>query len=469
VSLDGPPIRTVISAPPQGLSPRERRSEGSPAHSIVPYSLHVHSARLGWLVHTWALAAAWTFAACGRIGFQAAAGPDGDVTSDDSITVIVASDEYAAEPAGKPISGATVLIERDGAVAHIVTDGSGTARFAAAGVNAYHIVYNSELGWRIYTAAAPRPGTFEYGGRPAFNLSHRMTLSIPDGGAADSFIVTLPDRCANPASSASSNFTFDYNAMCSGEAVRVIAFRLPPQTPEYLDAGLVTLANGSTRVVTGTYQTAFLRTIEMTNLPAGTDTVYADVVVRSGDDLVRLTPVSSSVTALGMPVASVDTFAAPGGDALHVQAFLDLPGTSSSRSERITPATIGGTTRFDATSMLPPFTQVTADARGSVSWTGGGTGGTLLAVEAIAGMLQWSAYTDPSATSVTFPTLPADLGVPLPARFAVVTVAKVDIPGATTAEVARTFDRTWPLWPNSADLVPLAGGSMARAVYVPGP
>jgi hypothetical protein len=363
-----------------------------------------------------------------------------------------------------------VLIERDGAVARIVTDGTGTARFTAAGVNAYHIVYKSELGWRIYTAAAPRPGTFEYGGRPAFNLSHRMTLLIPDGGAADSFIVTLPDRCANPASSASPNFTFDYNAMCSGEAVRVIAFRLPPQTPEYLDAGLVTLANGSTRVVTGTYQTAFSRTIEMTHLPAGTDVVYADVVVRSGNDLVRLTPVSSSVTTLGMHVATVDTFAAPGGDALHVQAvFLDLQGTFSSDSERITPATIAGTTRFDATSMLPLFTQVTANGPGSVSWTGGGTRGTLLAVEAIAGMLQWNAYPDPSATSVAFPALPADIGVPLPARFAVVTVAKVDIPGTTTAEVARTFDRTWALWPNSPDLVPLAGGSMARAVYIPDP
>lgn len=103
--------------------------------------------------------------------------------------------------------------------------------------------------------------------------------------------------------------------------------------------------------------------------------------------------------------------------------------TSSSHSERITPATIAGTTRFDAASMPPPFTQVTADGLASVSWTGGGTGGTLLAVEAIAGMLQWNAYTEPSATSVTFPALPADLGVPLPARFAVVTVAKLDIGG----------------------------------------
>ena len=131
--------------------------------------------------------------------------------------------------------------------------------------------------------------------------------------------------------------------------------------------------------------------MEVTNLPAGTETVFADVVVRSGDDLVRLTPVTSSVTTRGMSTATVDTFAAPGGDALHVQAFLALPGTSSSRSERITPATIAGTIRFDATSMLPLFTQVTADAVGSVSWTGGGTGGTLLAVEAIAGMLQWNA------------------------------------------------------------------------------
>jgi hypothetical protein len=383
--------------------------------------------------------------------------------------VIVMSDEYLAEPAGRPISGATVLIERDGAVMRIVTDDLGTARFAAVGVRAYHVVYRGELGWRIYTAAAPRPGTFEYGGRPAFNLSHRMTLSIPGGGAADSFAVTLPDRCAVLVASPSPNFTFDYNPVCSGDAVRVLAFRLPPQAPEYLDAGLVTLANGSTRVVTGTYQTAFLRTVEITNLPVGTANVYADVVVRSGEDLVRLTPVSSPVTTLGLPTATASTFAAPGGDALHVRAFLELPGASSSSSERIAPMTIAGTTQFDASTMLPPFTQVSADGLASLSWAGGGTTGTLLAVEATAGMLQWNAYTDPSATSVTFPALPADLGVPRPAGFAVVTVARLDIHGANTADIARTFDRTWQLWPNSADLVPATGGGMARMLYLPGP
>lgn len=428
----------------------------------------MRGARLaGALVLARALAAGAALAACGRLGFEAA-GPDGGVISGDAIKLIVTSDEYLAEPAGQPIAGAAVLIERGGAVERMTTDDTGTALFAAAGVTAYHVIYQADLGWRIYTAAAPRAGTFELGGRPAFDLGHRMTLLIPGGGAADSYAVALPARCATLMPSQEPTFTFDYNRACSGSAVPVIAFRLPPATPEYVDAGLVMLANGSTHVVNGSYQTALLRTMEITDLPAGTDLVYADVVARSGDDVTRLTSLTGSAAPLGLSSVTITSFAAPGGDALHVQAFLALPATYMSRSERIEPMPIAGTTQFDATRMLAPFTQVTADSVASVSWTGG-DGGTLLAVEATASLLQWTAYTEPSATSVSFPVLPADLGVPLPARFAFVTVTRLDIPGAAIADVARTLDRTWNLWPNSAGLVPPAGGGMARILYIPAP
>jgi hypothetical protein len=423
----------------------------------------------GALVGTRALVAAVALAACGRLGFQLGAGPDGGDGEGDAIKVIVTSDEYLAEPAGQPIAGATVLIERGGVVERMVTDDAGTALFAAAGVTAYHVVYEADLGWRVYTAAAPRPGTFELGGRPALDRGHQMTLLVPGGAAADSYAVGLPDRCATVMPSQEPTFTFNYNRACSGTAVPVIAFRLPPSTPEYFDAGLVMLANGSTHVVNGSYQTAVLRTVEVTGLPAGTEVVHADVVARSGDDVMRVTSLSSSVATLGLSAATVNNFAARGGDALHVRAFLDLPEPSLSSSERIEPTTIADITQFDAARMLPPFTQVTAESLASVSWTGGGSGGTLIAVEATASMLQWNAYTEPSATSVTFPMLPADLGVPLPPRFALVTVAKLDIPGAAAADIARTLDRTWNLWPNSAALVPPAGGGMARMLYLPDP
>lgn len=104
----------------------------------------------------------------------------------------------------------------------------------------------------------------------------------------------------------------------------------------------------------------------------------------------------------------------------------------------------------------------------SVSWTGGGTGGTTIAVEATAGMLQWNAYADPSATSVHFPAIPADLPVPMPASFAVVSVTKLDVPGTTAGTLARTFDRTWVQWPNLAELAPPGGSSRARILYIVG-
>src|SRR4029079_5595655 len=151
--------------------------------------------------------------------------------------------------------------------------------------------------------------------------------------------------------------------------------------------------------------------------------------------------------------------------ALAVQARYDLPAQYSSTSEHIAPAIITGTTSFDASAMLPLFTALTVDQLPSLSWTGGGTGGTLVAREALAGMLQWDAYVAPSATAVTFPALPADLGIPAPLSWGLVTVTKLDVPSAIGAYLARTVDRTWGQWPNNADLLPPEGSSVARILY----
>jgi hypothetical protein len=86
--------------------------------------------------------------------FQATAPDDDDgPTSGDAITVIVTSDEYLAEPPGQPIAGATVLIGSDGAVERMVTDDAGTARFAAARVTSYHVVYQARSTIAMSTCA----------------------------------------------------------------------------------------------------------------------------------------------------------------------------------------------------------------------------------------------------------------------------------------------------------------------------
>jgi hypothetical protein len=108
------------------------------------------------------------------------------------------------------------------------------------------------------------------------------------------------------------------------------------------------------------------------------------------------------------------TTAAPNGNALSIGAIYNLPPQYLSTSDYIAPTTIAKITRFDASAMLPLFTSLIVDSLPSLSWTGGGTGGTLIAVEETASMFQWDAYLAASAIAVTFPALPADLGVPMP-------------------------------------------------------
>src|SRR5262249_29380106 len=139
---------------------------------------------MGRLALALALAgSALALAGCGRLGFHEIAASDApdDATpgaTTDAVTVILVSDQYLSEPAGKPVAGATVLVDRATGTDRLTTDAAGIARFPAAGALACHVVYKSDLGWRGYTidlslAGAPGateapPGTtIELGGRPA--------------------------------------------------------------------------------------------------------------------------------------------------------------------------------------------------------------------------------------------------------------------------------------------------------------
>lgn len=412
-----------------------------------------------------ALGVVLALAACGRLGFQAGPGDD-DADLGDTITLVVTSDEYLSEPAGLPIRDATVLVDRGGDVLERTsTDDTGTVQFAASGAVAYHVVYPGDRGWRVYTAEAPRPGTFELGGRTAFNLNRSMTVTVPAGPGTGLYALRVPEQCAIPGSSSTPAFTFSFNPACEGRAVRMVAFsRTDLDTASYLDAGMVTLVDGATHNATGTYQPATAVAIEVSNLPGGVIEVGGDVVARAGADLTSLLPFGLAVFPQGTS-ATVMNIMAAGGNAVRVDVYLDLVDYASTVSH-IRPATVAATTRLDVATLLPPFTSLTFDRLPVLSWTGGSSGGSWIAVEAITGMLQWNAYVSPSATSVTFPALPADLGVPTPSAFDVVLVTKLDVPGVTAEDLARRFDRSWNDWPHLAELLPAEGSSRAQIRYI---
>lgn len=420
----------------------------------------MHVLTLAWII---------ALAGCGRLGFEDRGGPpgDGQVPDPDNITLVVTSDEYGSDAIGTPIPGATVLVDRGSGLERSVTDGQGTARFPVAGVVACHVVFKGELGWRVYTMVAPHAGTIELGSRPQLSENLRMTFSIPDDNTAGDFTVRVPEHCGRAAYYGAPQVSVDYGRACEGKPERVIAYVRPLSgsgLPDlYLDAGAVTLANGSTRSVTGSYRPLDAHQVHLVNLPAGATSVAADVLARSGIDLLPLVPNSDSATPQGRAV-TLPTPAAPGGNALRVVAFGSPASAYIASSERIMAATITTAMDVDVQGMLPLFDALVASNPPSLAWTGG-SGGTIIAVEANAGMVQWDAYLDPSATAVMFPDIPADLAVPIPKAFDFASVVKLDVPGATTADLARTIDRRWLLWPHDTELFPPDGSAITRILY----
>lgn len=418
----------------------------------------------GWL------ALAIALAGCGRLGFQEIAGHSGDdaggVTSD-TITVVVTGDESSTDPAGMPIEGATVIVERSAGVDRKVTDATGSAAFPAAGVLACHVAFATAQGWRVYTMVAPPGGRIELGGRPSLDPSrdHAMKFTVPDNGSGD-FWLHFPEHCGYSPKYGSATFTQGYDPACEGKAAHVIAYTRPTGTTQdrYLDAGSVTFAQGSTRTVTGSYLALPAHTVQVTNLPGLVNSADALIYERADLDLTQLSADFGGATPQG-GTATVSTAAAPGGNTLRVSALANLPIQYSSISELMEPAVLAAQMTIDARMMVPVFQSLVLTSPPSVAWTGGEGRGTILAVEITAGSLQWDAYLPPSATSVTFPELPAALGVPIPSSYDFASVARLEVPGATAADLAPTIDRTWSSWPHDRTLFPPGGGGEARIVY----
>jgi hypothetical protein len=416
-------------------------------------------------------ALAIALAGCGRVGFQDIAGPTGDAAgadaTGDTVTLVVTSDEYLAEPAGMPIAGATVLVERSAGTDRLMTDATGRVQFAAAGVIACHVIYQSSIGWRGYTVQPPPAGTIELGGRPAFNQNHGITFALPTSTGASDYTVRLPEHCAIPAYYDTPSVFTSYDPACDGAAVHAVGFaraQVGSGMPDrYVDAGTITLRNGATQQVAGSFQPMAMQALKLTDLPAGAISVTATVVARAGLDLTPLTPSFGGVTLSGS-VATVPEQVAPGGNGLEITVFGGLPIQYSTSSELIAPMLATAVQTFSAKDMLPLFDSMTITDPTRIAWTGA-TGGTITIVERIGGDFQWDWYLPASATVARLPAIPADLGVPAPEVPGDASVTKLAIPGAAGGELVPTIDRRWLAWPHDALLLPAAGGASTRILY----
>lgn len=418
------------------------------------------------------LALAVLVAGCGRVGFEnvLVSGDAGDdAVPGDAIAVRVTSDQYLAEPAGKPIAGATVLVERATGTERLTTDAAGGAMFPAAGAVACHVLYKADTGWRGYTIALPDGAagmTIELGGRPASNPNHNVTFALPPSANAGDFTVRVAEHCASPPYSSSPSVSTSFDASCEGASVHAVGFaraRVGSGASDlYLDAGMVTLTDRATLTVTGSYQPLATRTLQLSNLPAATEDVIGEVMLRSGVDLTSLTPTLLGVTPSGGS-ATLRLGAAPGGNAVLINVLGTMPVQYLNSTTRVAPLA-STTAAIDARDLLPLFGSLVLTDPSQISWTGA-AGGTITIVEGNANGVQWDWYLPPDATLARLPAIPGDLGVPSPKVPDFASVTRLDVPGLRALDLLPTIDRRWTLWPHDAVLVPAAGSSSAQILY----
>lgn len=422
-------------------------------------------------------------ASCGRFGFTdlrttTGDGGPGDGGTSSAIRVVVTTDQspfdvFPPVPAGMPIASATVLVDRGtGALERLLTDAQGSVTLPAGGIVAYHVIYGNGNNWRVYTVATGATGTIALGGIPRPPGS-QMTLVLPSG-PGNTFSANIPERCGSLDLMTTPSLSFTYDAGCDGQTVRAIGFASTNGgNPRYLDAGTIRLAPGAQVTATGSYAQPPPYSIKLTNLPASAGFVTTELLARSQLDLTRMEfgNESSEVQVTGSAM-TVTPAAAPGANTLHVTTDSGRAGVALlTTSEQIAPVSfspipISGS--FDAATMLPAFTSFDFDAKLNLSWAGGGTEGTMIVVELTADSVQWDAYLPPTATSLAFPVIPADIGFPLSPMVGTVDVMRLDVPGATAVGLTPAIDQTWRRWPDDPVLLPASGNRMAKVSYISG-
>ncbi|HEX7840935.1 MAG TPA: hypothetical protein VF469_25835 [Kofleriaceae bacterium] len=417
---------------------------------------------------------AWVMAlaGCGQIASQelVVATGDGEVARenpDKMVTLVVTSPDSRKVP----ISGATVLIDRGtgGDLDRTATDDTGVALFPAAGVVACHVIYqNDDESWQAYTINVCRAGTIKLGGVDAVPATRKaMTFSLPVASDATSYRIVGPLLCGPWDEVDAPVFTAPYTHACEGKTVHLFACASGTAGDQCFDAGYVTLTDGTTQVVTGAYQAPLPAEVQLTNLPVDLRSAQVTLLARSADAVTELPEGTSSVLAPGT-TTTVPVGVVPGGNLLRVSGTREQGPRNPFRTttELVAPATAEAVTSIDAQALLTPFFSLSSSGL-SLSWDGGGVGGTILTIQATSDFsgprVFWSAYLEPSASSVTFPALPDDLVDATPSRWSFAAVTKLDVPGATAESLVRTIDRIWPQWPDNVTLLPPEGGRKVQA------
>ena len=426
-------------------------------------------------------------ASCGRLGFGTNSIGDGgsdtaETSSGGASTVrVVVTTDYSLTGSGPfilpgmPVESATVLADRGAAaLERQLTDAQGASTLSADGLVAYHVVHGSSDRWRVYTVATGATGTISLGASGVAAGGGRVTLVLPSG-SGNEFSAHIPEHCQSifePFSTPS--VSIDDIGACDGQVVHVIGFiSTDLNNTRYVDAGMVKVAAGMRSQVVGTYAPLLSHSIELTHVPAEAKRISAQILARNQLDLTRMesdsTPTPVAVTG---PAMTWTTAAGAGGDTVRVVADVGRAGRAvRSTSQQISPVSFSAApaaASFDASTLLPAFTSLDFDARLNLTWVGGGTTGTMIVVQVLTDSFEWDAYLPPTATSLAFPVIPADIGFPRTFTVYDVRIMRIDVPGATAVGLTPAIDQTWRRWPHDAALFPASGNRMAEARYISG-
>jgi uncharacterized protein (DUF736 family) len=271
-----------------------------------------------------------------------------------------------------------------------------------------------------------------------------MTLAFPTDPSAAGFTLYASLRCSAAMSVIPPTDFPHFAPDCAGESAHLTMLTAGDRS--WLDGDITWVANGMA-MLAGSYAPDVTYTIDITNVPATTTTIGAEVATLSADGRDYITQTIPAPSIVVAPTTTAMLAGAPGGDTLQL-TIIDATVTMFTKVTTQRLRESGTTMAFDAAGMLPLFDNLVIATDATAQWSPQQQSADVIKVDGTIANTLWTAILPGSATSLAFPALPSDLAAadPTGQPWGDASVEAIAFPGGLTAADRFALDTQQPPW-----------------------
>jgi hypothetical protein len=285
-------------------------------------------------------------------------------------------------------------------------------------------------------------------------------VQVLAGTAGDTYAVAGPDLCNLGGSGSSASIIVGYDGACEGRSVSLYAEHEHAGATSFVAFLPVSLTANSTVTDMSAFTTGVNDSVHMTNIDSGFSNVNAAGIVLGAQGDVSPQALLFAEASVSGGVANAPFIAPAAYNAIKILE------SGASTTLAVIPAAPASTIDIDASTLPPPITLATTGDYQTATWSAI-SGATINDFEVnyagATATLFWSAFLEPTETTIAFPDLPAGVG-PIELGADTMSTAQIHelaIPGVTYTQALEMFDPD--VYPDRALAAPAAGYAVASA------